>query len=164
MDSTARAEEMQDRLAHSPGPIPPRSPARPYRLQGIVEGDAAGQEISESRLARDAECPMERAAARVAVHHHRTLAGVRERERQVGREERLAVALTGAGNRGYHGTSPIRVHEVQAHAAHRLEHLNDLVIGVVAVAPFYMRQHTEDGKPDLTGDLIRVPDPRIHAL
>ena len=56
----------------------------------------ARKHLDQSRPSLGAEHFMQRAASRVGVDEQRAISGFRERERQVGRDERLAVALLGA--------------------------------------------------------------------
>src|SRR4029077_7820632 len=118
------------------------------------------QVIDEARLPVDLEAAGQLSTTRVAVQEPRAVYSVGERQRKIGRQERLAVPGSGTRNRYQQrlpGGGPVFVNEVEPDATQCLDHLGRLLAAQV-------RYHAENRQTEVPGDLLRVAHPGVHAI
>ena len=100
---------------------------------------------------------MQHATADIAVHQQCALSCVRERERQISRQERLAVARSGTRDRDEQRARTVLVREAEAHTAQSFDDLG-------GVLGSQMRHSADDRQPEVARDLFRVPHAGIRAV
>ena len=140
-----------------------RQPGIRRPLQRRLGGHVAGQHVRQSGLAGDGQDAVQAAATDVAVDEQGAVADTGERQRQVRRDERLAVAPAGAGDAHEQRTGPVRVCHVQPHAAQRLDDARGTLLPT-AVAPLDVRHDPENGEPHRLGDLMGVSQFRVSPI
>src|SRR5437867_1845110 len=85
------------------------------RLHDRLPGRVAGEEVGEAGFTGAVDQAMQRAAPDVAVHEKRTVPGVRKRQGQIRRYERLPVPRPRTRDRKEQGAGgAIRVQDVEA--------------------------------------------------
>src|SRR3989449_8576005 len=132
-DAPARAQPRQE-LRHRPGSEQLRGVAEPRpgadelqvgirrSLDGRLEGGTAREKVGEPGLAPRAYRAVQAAAANVAVYQQGAAPRFGERERQIRRHERFAVADAGARYGDEHRPCrTVGVRQAEADAPHRLD-------------------------------------------
>ena len=109
---------------------------------------------------------MQLPAARIAIHQHRAIPRLGERERKVRRHERLPIAGAGARDgEHYRPATRVRVGDAHADRAERLDDLRGLLgIGVAAAHALDGGYGAEDGETQLAGGLLRVAEARVGVI
>src|SRR5881396_98073 len=108
-------------------------------LDELIARHILPQVVGKARLAGGLEAAVQDPAPDITIDQQRPVAAVREREGEVGGEERLPVARTGAGDRDeQRSLYTVGVDEVEADTSQRLDHLGRLLV------PAQMWHRTQD--------------------
>ena len=123
-----------------------------------------GQHIGQAGLTGQVQHAVECPAPDVSVNQQGVIADLGERQGEVRRNERFAVAPARTAHRDHHGAGrPVGVHEVQPDTAQRLDDHGGTVVVPLTVAA-HVGHRAQDREPHRLSHLVGVADLGVGTI